>query len=87
MKSNQEIAQEVLNGLWGNGAERRERLTKAGYNYDNVQSIVNALVYGHEIPVTEDPAPVQEQKPREKLPLEIDYDMSKNDGIIVNIII
>lgn len=80
MKSNQEIAQEVLSGLWGNGAERRERLTKAGYNYDNIQSIVNALVYGHEIPVTEDPA-------QEKQPLEIDYDTTKNEGIIINIII
>lgn len=82
MKSNQEIAQEVLSGLWGNGAERRERLTKAGYNYDNIQSIVNALVYGHKIL-----APVQEQKPQGKEPLEIDYDMSKNEGIIINIII
>ena len=87
MKTNQEIAQEILCGLWGNGAERHERLIKAGYNYDNVQSIVNALVYGHEIPATEEPAPVQEQKPQGKQPLEIDYDMSKNDGIIVNIII
>lgn len=87
MKTNQEIAQEILCGLWGNGAERRERLTKAGYNYDNVQSIVNALVYGHEIPATEEPAPAQEPKPHAKQPLEIDYDTSKNDGIIVNIII
>lgn len=85
MKTNQEIAQEVLNGVWGNGAERRERLTKAGYNYEKVQSIVNALVYGEPIP--EDPAPVQEQKPQGKQPLEIDYDMSKNEGIIINIII
>ena len=85
MKTNQEIAQEILCGLWGNGTERRERITKAGYNYDNVQSIVNALVYGHEIPVTEDHAQVQSAQ--EKQPLEIDYDMSKNDGIIVNIII
>ena len=87
MKTNQEIAQEILCGLWGNGAERRERLTKAGYNYDNVQSIVNALVYGHEIPVTEEPTPAQEPKPHGKQPLEIDYDTEKNDGIIVNIII
>ena len=87
MKSNQEIAQEILCGLWGNGAERRERLTKAGYNYDSVQSIVNALVYGHEIPVIEEPAPLQEQKPDTKKPLEIDYDFQKYDGIIVNILI
>lgn len=87
MKTNQEIAQEILCGLWGNGAERQERLTKAGYNYDNVQSIVNALVYGHEIPTAEEPAQAQEPKPNGKQPLEIDYDTSKNDGIIVNIII
>jgi hypothetical protein len=87
MKTNQDIAQEILMGMWGNGAERRERLTKAGYNYDNVQSIVNALVYGHELPVIEEAPQPQEQKPQGKQPLEIDYDMSKNDGIIVNIII
>lgn len=87
MKTNQDIAQEVLCGLWGNGAERRERLTKAGYNYDNVQSIVNALVYGHEIPAIEEPAQAQDQKPQGKQPLEIDYDTAKYDGIIVNIII
>ena len=82
VKSNQDIAQEILCGLWGNGAERRERLTKAGYNYDNIQSIVNAIVFGQEIPVTDEPTQSQE-----KQPLEIDYDITKNEGIIVNIII
>ena len=86
MKTNQEIAQEVLNGLWGNGSERRERLTKAGYNYEKVQSIVNALVYGDPIP--EDIELEPEQKPKaDKEPLEIDYDIRKNEGIIINIII
>lgn len=79
MKTNQEIAQEVLNGEWGNGADRRERLTKAGYNYEKVQSIVNALVYGEPIP--------EDQEPEEKKPLEIDYDFQKYDGIIINILI
>ena len=82
MKTNQEIAQEVLNGEWGNGVDRRERLTKAGYDYNKVQSIVNALVYGEPIP--EDPEP---EKPEEKKPLEIDYDFQKYDGIIINILI
>lgn len=81
MKTNQEIAQEVLNGEWGNGVDRRERLTKAGYNYEKVQSIVNALVYGEPIP--EDTAP----EPEEKKQLEIDYDFQKYDGIIINILI
>lgn len=40
-KSNSEIAAEVIKGMWGNGAERKERLTQAGYNYNTIQSIVN----------------------------------------------
>lgn len=40
-KSNEEVANEVIAGQWGNGDDRRNRLTQAGYNYDAVQSIVN----------------------------------------------
>lgn len=40
-KSNEVIAQEVINGAWGNGEDRKKRLTDAGYNYDAVQNIVN----------------------------------------------
>ena len=40
-KSNEEIANEVMEGKWGNGTERRKRLEAAGYNYDAIQSIVN----------------------------------------------
>ena len=43
-KSNEEIASEVISGKWGNGAERKEKLKKAGYNYSEIQSIVNAKV-------------------------------------------
>lgn len=43
-KSLTEIAQEVIDGKWGNGAERKSRLTGAGYNYSEVQAIVNQLV-------------------------------------------
>lgn len=46
-KSNEEIAREVLEGKWGNGEERKRRLTDAGYNYSEVQSIVNRLVNGN----------------------------------------
>lgn len=50
IKSNQksvdEVAQEVLNGLWGNGQDRKERLTKAGYDYSVIQNKVNELVTG-----------------------------------------
>lgn len=42
-KSLDAIAKEVIRGQWGNGTERRRRLTAAGYNYDAVQSVVNQL--------------------------------------------
>ena len=41
LKSNETIAQEVINGAWGNGQDRKDRLTAAGYNYSAIQSIVN----------------------------------------------
>jgi len=39
-----ELAQEVLDGKWGNGTDRKERLIAAGYDYSAVQAKVNALV-------------------------------------------
>ena len=35
------IVKEVVLGIWGNGEERKQRLTKAGYDYKYVQSQVN----------------------------------------------
>lgn len=43
-KTNEEIAKEVIAGKWGNGRERKERLTAAGYDYNKIQSIVNELL-------------------------------------------
>lgn len=43
-KSVDEIAREVLAGKWGNGQDRKNRLTAAGYDYDTIQARVNALV-------------------------------------------
>lgn len=42
-KSNREIASEILNGAWGNGEDRRDSLTRAGYNYSEIQAIVNEM--------------------------------------------
>lgn len=41
IKSNEELANEVIAGKWGNGEDRKNRLTQAGYDYYAVQSIVN----------------------------------------------
>lgn len=40
-KSNEQIANEVIRGEWGNGDERRQRLQAAGYDYNAIQAIVN----------------------------------------------
>lgn len=40
-KSVSQIAQEVLNGVWGNGDDRKRRLEAAGYNFGAVQAEVN----------------------------------------------
>lgn len=45
-KSVDEVAQEVLQGLWGNGEERFNSLTNAGYDAQAVQNRVNSLLSG-----------------------------------------
>lgn len=45
-KSIDEIAKEVISGKWGNGAERKQKITAAGYDYSAVQKRVNELLKG-----------------------------------------
>lgn len=45
-KSIDDIAREVILGKWGNGIDRKNKLTSAGYNYDEIQSAVNLLISG-----------------------------------------
>ena len=49
-KTTEEVAQEVIAGKWGNGEERKQRLTAAGYNYSLIQAKVNELM-GAKAPV------------------------------------
>lgn len=49
-KSNEEIAQEVIEGKWGNGKERKEKLTKAGYDYEMIQNMVDKKLEGETKP-------------------------------------
>lgn len=90
MKDNYIVAIEVIAGLYGNGTERREKLQQLGYNYTEVQSIVNTLVKdgmtGTEAAArlkNSSATPVQD----EKTYLEIDFDTAKYNGIKVNIIV
>ena len=43
-KTVDEMAREVIKGVWGNGEERKERLTAAGYDYAVIQRRVNELL-------------------------------------------
>lgn len=93
MKDNYTVAVEVIAGLYGNGEERKQKLTELGYNFKEIQNLVNTLVYdgmtGSEAAArlknqsASDPAP----GPGDSEYLQIDYDNSKYKGIIVNIII
>ncbi len=43
-KTIDQLAREVISGKWGNGEERKRRLTQAGYDYKAVQKIVNSML-------------------------------------------
>ena len=43
-KTNEELAKEVIQGKWGNGKARKEKLTAAGYDYSAIQKIVNKML-------------------------------------------
>ena len=43
-KTVDELAKEVIAGKWGSGADRKKRLTAAGYDYAAVQKKVNELL-------------------------------------------
>lgn len=51
MKTNQEIAKEIFQGKWGENLERKRRLEAAGYDYDKIMTIVNAIAA--ELPIDE----------------------------------
>lgn len=72
VKTNYDIACEVLDGLWGNGPTRKEKIEAAGYSYPAVQSIVNCLV--------KDRNRDAEQGKFNRF-LEIEVDLNEYDGI------
>lgn len=43
-KSIDELANEVIRGEWGNGAERKQRLADEGYDYSAIQKRVNEIL-------------------------------------------
>lgn len=89
MKDNYTVAVEVIAGLYGNGEERKQKLQELGYNFKEIQNIVNTLVYDG-MTGSEAAARLKMQPPADPGDseyLQIDYDNSKYKGIIVNIIV
>lgn len=95
MKDNYTVAVEVIAGLYGNGEERKRKLTELGYNFKEIQNLVNTLVYDG-MTGSEAAARLKEESastprlspaPVDSEYLEIDYDNSKYKGIVVNIIV
>lgn len=74
MKSNYEIALEVIRGSWGAGQERFDRLTAAGYDADAVQKMVNRIM-------SED-IPADDSKP-DKQTLPVHVDLNKYNAIML----
>lgn len=44
MKTELEIAREVIAGKWGIGKDRENRIKAAGYDYNTVQAMVNQMI-------------------------------------------
>lgn len=49
-KTDEQIADEVIAGKWGNGETRKQRLTAAGYDYNKIQKLVNSKLQGSYTP-------------------------------------
>lgn len=70
------VAHEVIAGQWGNGAERKEDLEKAGYDYETIRRLVNAILNGDAV-LAKDPVQNQDQ-PVEKCVAATCYANSKD---------
>ena len=84
MKSNFEIAKEVIDGKWGNGDARRISLQNAGYDYDAIQYLVNKIVSGESVDVSTTPDPANPNSTARLLNVEVD--LTKYDGVTLIIV-
>ena len=71
LKPNEEIAAEVWQNKWGNGQDRINRLTSAGYDWKAVQALIDKGVGKPvEQPKVEEVKPVEQPKVEEVKPVE-----------------
>ena len=48
MTRNMKAAYDVMEGKYGNGAERKAKLEAAGFDYETIQRLVNGLAKGYD---------------------------------------
>jgi len=80
VKTEREIALEVIEGKWGVDDDRIVRLTNAGYNASSVQKVVNNM-FKNAI-VSDEPKVTNEQKQI----MEVDLDLKKYGALIINFV-
>ena len=70
----------MIQGKWGNGNTRKQKLTSAGYNYQSVQSIVNSLMSGNLSVISTEPEPESVVITGDKI-MEVEIDLSVYKGL------
>ena len=80
LKPNEEIAAEVWQNKWGNGQDRINRLTSAGYDWKAVQALIDKGVGKPvEPPKVEEVKPVEKPKVEEVKPVEQPVEQPKTE--------
>lgn len=78
-KSEYNVALDVIAGKYGNGQDRKDKLTSEGYNYDVIQALVNRICAGEDINISEDsnvtPSIDPDNSPYSKSDIDIAYDV------------
>lgn len=80
VKTEREVALEVIEGKWGVDDDRIVRLTNAGYNASSVQKVVNNMLKNSI--VADEPKVTNEQKQI----MEVDLDLKKYGALIINFV-
>lgn len=83
-KSVHEVAEEVIAGKWGNGADRKTRLEAAGYNYNEVQNEVNRILGGGSTPAPKPTNTEIRKGDRVKVTKAVDYNGTKLSSSVLN---
>ena len=82
------LAKEVIEGKWGNGAERIRRLTEAGYNATHIQDVVNQMYINGEVEgITSENSQTQKEPNTDENIKVIEIDTNEYDGLKIVLVV